>query len=252
MSNLRLDFTERVAWLTLERLPLNLIDAPTLRELDLALDEVAKNRDASILVLSGAGSEAFSGGIDLAGLDTRGLGELVKAFHAIVKKLVHLPQAIVVAVDGVALAAGMALVCVGDIVVASDRARLGFTQIRRAGFSAVGAVTLPTTCGRSAASDLVLSGGTIDANRAQAIGLVSRVFPAEEFDDSLRAVVARMAEHSPAMLRLTAQTMRERWLAGFDAALDAAERTYLAELQQQPDMVEGLKAFQENRKPVWR
>jgi enoyl-CoA hydratase/carnithine racemase len=252
MSNLRLDLTERVAWMTLERLPSNLIDAATLRELDMALDEVARNRDASILVLSGAGTEAFCGGLDLSGLDPDGFGELIKSFHAIVKKLVRLPQAIVVAVDGVALGAGMALVCIGDVVVASDRSRLGFTQIRRAGFSAVGAVTLPTICGRPVASDLVLSGGTIDAARAKAVGLVSRVFPAEEFDESLQGVVARMGEHSPAVMRLTAQAMRARWLAGFDAALDAAERVHLIELRKEPDMAEGLQAAQEGRKPVWR
>ena len=242
MSTVRLDLTERVAWLTLEKPPWNLMDAAMLRELDQALNELAGNRDASILVLSGAGIEAFTGGFDLSGLNPASLGDHVKAFHVIVKKLVKLPQAIVVA----------GLACVGDIVLASDRSRMGFPQIRYGIIPAIVAVTLPTICGRTAANDLMLTGGTIDAHRAQAVGLVSRVFPAEEFDESLRGVVARLAELSPAVLRLTARTMRSRWLPGFDAALDEVETSYLAELMKEPDMAEGLKAAQEDRKPTWR
>ena len=252
MSTVRLDLTERVAWITLERQPMNLIDAATLKELDVALDEVAKTRDASILVLSGAGIEAFSAGLDLTGLNPATLGERLKSFHNIVKKLVRLPQAIVAAIDGVALGAGLELACVSDIVVASDRSRLGFSQVRYAGLSAVGAVTLPTICGRPMASDLLLSGASIDATRAKAAGLVSRVFPAEEFDESLRLVISKLGELSPAVLRLTASTMRSRWLSGFGEALEAVERTYLSELMKEPDMAEGLKSAQEDRKPSWR
>ncbi|MBI5510209.1 MAG: enoyl-CoA hydratase/isomerase family protein [Deltaproteobacteria bacterium] len=251
-GSVRLDFTERVAWVTVERPPLNRLDAAALAALDRALDEAGQNADAAVLVMSGAGTEAFCGGLELSGRTPDEVAELTRAFHRAVKKLVRLPQAIVAAVDGVASGAGLELALVADVVVASDRSRLGLGHVRQAALGCVAAVTLPTICGRPPASDLVLSGGMIDPARAQNIGLVSRVFPAEEFDESLRALVARLADASASVLRLTAQTMRSRWLSGFDVALDAVERTYLAELTRDPDMAEGLKALAEARKPVWR
>ncbi len=227
MTSVRLDLTERVAWLTLDGPPHNLLDAPAIKELDRALEDVSKNREASVVVLSGAGDVAFCGGLAAENLAAAELAELVRVYHLMMRKLVRLPQAVVMAVDGVALGAGFELVSVGDIAVASDRSRFGLPEIRHSALPCVATVVLPTVCGRPVASDLILTGSVIDAARAKAVGLVSRVFPTDDFDESLRSVVAHLAEHEPMALRKAAETLRGRWLAGFEQGLQEVERVAL-------------------------
>jgi cyclohexa-1,5-dienecarbonyl-CoA hydratase len=246
-----LDLTERVAWITLDRPPLNILNVALLEELDAALLEVGKNRDAAVVVISGAGEAAFSAGLDVAERVPDAVARLLARFHQVARRLAHQPQATLAAIDGLALGGALELANLCDIAVASDRSRLGYPQIHLACFPTVALVTLPTTGGRPAGTDLVLSGQTVEAAAARSIGLVSRVFPIAEYDERLRALVAGLAAKSPAVLRLVALELRNRWLAGFDAALEAAEATYLRELQRLPDTVEGVNAFLEKRAPRW-
>ena len=91
----------------------------------------------------------------------------------------------------------------------------------------------------------------MDAAHARTVGLVSRVFKKVDFEQRLEELVKALAIRSPAVLRLTAQQLRNRWLAGFEAALDSIEGTYLNDLMRMPDMQEGLKAAIEDRDPDW-
>ncbi|GAG42867.1 unnamed protein product, partial [marine sediment metagenome] len=206
MSMVRLDLTERVAWITLDRPPLNVLNIEMLTELESVLTEVRQNREASVAVLSGAGEKAFSAGVDVAEHKPETLEQMLKAFHNVARKLVRLPQATVAAVDGVALGGALELVNVCDIPVASVRSRFGYPEIQLATFPPVAIVTLSTICGRTAACDLVLTGEMVSSADALRAGLVSRVFADNEYEGSLRELVAGLSAKSPAVLRLTAQT----------------------------------------------
>jgi enoyl-CoA hydratase/carnithine racemase len=111
---------------------------------------------------------------------------------------------------------------------------------------------LPTIGGRPAGSDLVLTGELIAAERALTLGIVSRVFKDEDYLKELQDLIAGLGKRSPTVLRLTAQQLRSRWLAGLDAALDSVEKVYLDDLAREPDMAEGIAAFLEKRDPEWK
>lgn len=252
MTNIKLELTERVAWLTLDRPPLNVLNIAMLQELNAALDELAGNPEAAVVVLSGAGEKAFSAGVDVGDHTPDKVRPMLESFHGALRKLARLPQATVAAVDGVALGGGMELAMMCDLVVASTRARMGFPEIQLACFPPVAIAGIATVCGRPAASDLVLSGELVGAERAREMGLASRVWPVEAFDESLRGLVAGLAEKSPAVLKLTVQTLRKQLLRGFDETLHAVEGVYLEQLAKEPDMAEGLEAFMQKRKAVWK
>ncbi|MEE8408522.1 MAG: enoyl-CoA hydratase-related protein [Myxococcota bacterium] len=252
MSLVRLDLTERVAWITLDRPPVNVLNIEMLRELGSVLDEVAKNEEASVAVIgAAAGAKAFCAGVDVADHTPDKLASMLEVFHSALKKLARLPQATVAALQGAALGGGLEVALVCDIAIASTRAKLGQPEIRLACFPPVALAALPKISGRVATADIILTGDAVDAQRAKEIGLVSRVLPAEEFDSALREVVAGLAERSPSVLRLTTSLLRRQWVDDFEEALGLAERCYLDDLAQQPDMAEGIAAFMEKRQPVW-
>jgi cyclohexa-1,5-dienecarbonyl-CoA hydratase len=252
MTAIQLDQTERVVWLTLDRPPLNVLDIAMLQELDGVLTDLAGNDEASLVVIGGAGEKAFSAGVDVADHTPEKMPEMIRAFHAALRKLARLPQATVAAIDGVALGGGLELANLCDIAVASSRSRLGYPEIQLACFPPVALVALPTIGGRPAGSDLVLTGELVAAERAMTLGLVSRVFQDEDYVNDLQDLVAGLGKRSPNVLRLTAQQLRSRWLAGFEAALNSVEKVYLSDLAREPDMAEGIAAFLEKREPEWK
>lgn len=251
MSLIQLDQTERVAWVTLDRPPVNVLNIEMLEELDVILTDLAKNREASVVVIGGAGAKAFSAGVDVADHTPEKMPHMIRSFHSALRKIVRLPQATVAAIDGVALGGALELANMCDIVVASERSRMGYPEIQLACFPPVAMVALPTVGGRPSGSDLMLTGEIISAERAKSLGLVSRVFKDEEFEGNMRDLVTGLSNKSPSVLRLTAQNLRSRWLAGFEAALESVEKVYLEDLARTPDMAEGIAAFMEKRDPKW-
>jgi cyclohexa-1,5-dienecarbonyl-CoA hydratase len=249
MSFVKLDLNEKVAWLTLERPPLNILDIPMLTELSAALDELHSNPDATVVVLSGAGERAFCAGVDVRDHTPDKVRPMIDAFHGALRRLARLPQVTVAAVDGVALGGGLELALLCDLCVTSARSRFALPEIQLACFPPVALAALQTVCGRAVASDLILTGEPVSAERAVQIGLASRLFPTERFDESLRALVAGLTDKSASVLKLTGQSLRAVLLRGFEERLAQAERTYLELLVHEPDMAEGITAFIEKRPP---
>ena len=252
MIMIQIEQTERVVWVTLNRPKLNILNIAMLRELNEALSAIAEYRDSSVVVLSAADDcKAFSAGVDIADHTPDKLAEMIEVFHGALRTLVRLPQATVAAITGSALGGGAELALACDLVVATDDAKIGFPEINLACFPPVAVATLPHLCGRAAASDLILTGEVTSARAAQRQGILSRVFEEETFTDQLRNLVAGLAKHSPQVLRLTAGLVRQRFLGEFEAALTAAEKAYLGDLSQLPDMAEGIQAFMDRRAPKW-
>lgn len=247
-THVRLDLAEGIARITLDRPPLNILDLAMSEALVAALDGAA---GAKVLVLTGAG-KAFCAGVDV--LDHMGerAAPMLAGFHAAVRKLLAFEAPVVAAVNGVALGGGCELLLACDVVFAREGAKLGQPEIRLGVFPPVAVALLPGLIGRQRALDLILSGRTLDATEAHALGLVNRVVPADRLLDDVEAYAAGLASLSPPVLRLTKRATTGASLGAAVAAIDAAERLYLDELMEMEDAHEGLVAFIEKRAPVWK
>ena len=157
---------------------------------------------------------------------------------------------IVVLVDGLAVAGGLELVLAADIVVATTRAAFGLPEVTRNLVAAAGGLyRLPRAIGQAAAMDVILTGQPIDAQRAYALGLVSRlVDPAEGM-----AEARRVADQIVAAAPLAVRASRRAVLVAYDDELDARKlsRQLLAEVLASDDAAEGVAAFAEKRPPAW-
>jgi enoyl-CoA hydratase len=164
------------------------------------------------------------------------------------------PQPIIAAVQGAAAGGGFALALASDVRIAGESARMNAAFIRL-GLSAcdVGvSYFLPRQVGASVASELLLTGDFIHADRALATGLVSRVVPDAQLDAAAREMAARMLRNSPLALRLTKDCLKMSIDAGsLEAAIAMEDRNQVLAAGSS-DFREGIAAFLEKRDPVFK
>lgn len=254
---IRLAFEDDVATITIDDPEhLNPLSRERYTALLDRLEEVEAS-EARCLVVTGAG-EAFSSGGDVEGmgesLDDRPpaseeIAEIREHEQRAIERVVEFPLPTVAKVDGAATADGAALAVACDLTLASERARIGFPHIRF-GLSLDAGVSylLPRLVGEKRALDLALTGEVVDAERAYDMGLFSRLYPTDEFDERADEVVERLAGGPPLAMGHVKRLVRDGLDAPLDAMLDS-EATVQAAMFGTEDYREGVRAFLEKRDP---
>jgi cyclohexa-1,5-dienecarbonyl-CoA hydratase len=248
---LSVDVTDGTATITLDRPPLNVLHIPMMGELNALLETLRGEGNLAAIVLR-ANGKAFCAGVDVADHTAEKVGEMIRQFHGIFRKLAATDALTIAAVHRAALGGGCELATFCDIVLASDRAKFGQPEVQVGVLPPVAACVFPSQIGIRKALELNCIGLTIDAPEAHRIGLVSQVFPADEFDERVDTYLNDMRKLSRPVVRLakraTAMVVREQILAH----LDRVEKLYLDELMKLSDAHEGIAAFLEKREPDWK
>jgi len=248
---LQVNVADGIAVVTLSRPPLNILNLAMMAEFNAALEEVLADSNLGALLIR-ANGKAFSAGVDVADHTADRVGEMIRLFHGLFRKLAATDALSISAVQGAALGGGCELACFCDIVLASDRAKFGQPEVQVGVFPPVAACTLPPQIGIRKALELTALGGTIDAAEAHRIGLVSHVYPATEFDSRVEAYLSEVRKLSRPVVRMakraTVMAAREQMLMH----LERTETLYLEKLMKLSDAREGLAAFLEKRPPAWK
>jgi len=260
---LLVDVTPPIARITINRpAKRNALDAETVVRLADAWAAVVADPAIRVVLLTGAGEQAFCAGADLTSLiplltrahpaadewDERLLAE-PKLMNAALLRGTDMPVPVIAAVRGFALAGGTELVLASDLRVVSDDARLGLTEVRRGLMPAAGGtVRLPRQIPRARAAELLLLGDHLDAADAFDLGLVNRVVPSDQVLAVATDLAERMAANGPLALRTIKQTMlRADGLPLLDAF--AVEDDGARVVMRSDDAKEGARAFAEKRPP---
>lgn len=249
-----LDVEGRVATLTVDRPPLNILDLVTLDELGAALVELSTRRDLQLVILRGGGMRAFCAGVSIKDHTPDKIGAMLGGFHDGLRRLFALECLTVAAVDGHCLGGGMELAATCDMVVATERSTFGQPEIELGCFPPVAAALYPRLLGPGLTFDLLMTGRTIPCAEAESLGFVTRRLKDETLEQGLRRLKSEITSKSTVALRLTKKAIR----AGsprpelFERALVETERLYMEELATCADLDEGVRAFLEKRPPQWR
>ncbi|HET7876817.1 MAG TPA: enoyl-CoA hydratase-related protein [Methylomirabilota bacterium] len=248
---LRVEDQGPVTRIALARPPLNILTIDMMEELNTAIESAAARPALKALVLAGEG-KAFSAGVAIEDHQGDRVKPMLESFHRIFHQLWELECVTVAAVQGAALGGGAELATFCDVVVAADTATLGQPEIKVGVFPPIAALHYPLRVGLHRALRLLLSGEVLGAVEAERIGLVDRVVPAGELADAVEQEVARFTAQSAVVLRLAKRAVKDAWGAGFAEGLALLEEMYHRELMITEDAEEGLRAFMEKRKPVWK
>jgi len=251
-ENILLEKKDVVAKITINRPPLNILNIETLRELNAALKDIKNDDSVSFVILKGAGERAFSAGVDIKDHMPEKVEELLEAFHEVFFSLEDLDRPTIAVVDGYALGGGCEVAAACDMVIASERSEFGQPEINAGVLPPPATVLFPKLIGRRKTFELILTGDSVDAKEAERIGLVNRVVPADKLDKTVAELVGKLRQKSPVVLRLTRRAIYRSFDLDFRRALTSVTDVYLGSLMNTEDAVEGLRAFLEKRKPVWK
>jgi cyclohexa-1,5-dienecarbonyl-CoA hydratase len=240
-----------VARISLNLPPLNIIDIPMLGEIQSAIKYVQSEKEAKVLVFDHQG-KAFSAGVSIRDHTPDNVSEMIEKFHGVFRLLHSFALPTVALVDGMALGGGCELAIACDMVIASDHATFGQPEIKVGVFPPVAAVVFPRLVGRNRALELLLTGDVIGAAEAKALGLINKVFSTEEFRQKANEFIDKLTSMSAPVLKLTKQAVDRALDTDLREGLDFAEELYLNELMKIEDAREGLNAYLEKRKPLWK
>ena len=251
-QHIRFRLEDRVGRITFARPPLNVFNIEMMREINSALGECARRELVAIVFDADKDCRSFSAGVAVEEHVQVTIFQMLDSFHAIFRLLEQLAKPAIALVDGAALGGGCELVAACDIVIASDRSRFGQPEIKLGVFPPVAAVILPLVIGEKRARELILTGEIIDAAEAGRLGLCNHVVPGTQLEPKLLEVVSKLRELSGTSLGFARQAIDLGRGRSIEAALNEQENIYLHELMKTEDANEGVKAFMEKRKPVWR
>lgn len=253
-QNIRYDVDGPMALITIDRADKhNAISLATLDELQHAVRRAGADEAVRVVTITGAGDRAFASGSDLSEVLHR---DLPKALEPIVQglaeQLERLPKPTIAAINGICMGGGLEVALGCDLRIATPNARFA-TPEGKLGIIPGGGATarLPRIVGRGWGMEMLLMGEPIDAERALAIGLVTRLVPADQLIPEAR----RMAEHLARFAPFVPRTMKAMVHFGMEASLAGAlmlEKYAQGALVQTEDKAEGISAFLEKREPQFK
>ena len=251
MDLVRVSEENGVFTLTIDRpKALNALDASVIEALEAATSAIAKNDNARVVILTGAGEKAFVAGADIKAMAEMTCAE-ARVFsekgHRVFAAIEALPVPVIAAVNGFALGGGLELALTADLIHASDNAKFGQPEVNLGlipGFG--GCVRLARRIGLQGATDLILSGDTIDAATARAIGLVVSVHIQADLMGEVNKVAQKIASRGPLAIRAAKRLLR-RTLEVDQQTAQSLEQQEFAALFSSRDQREGCKAFMDKR-----
>lgn len=237
----------------------NAINGRMWRELVEVFDSVADDRDARVLVITGAG-DGFCSGADLTDAENAedlaagGVGGGLRSMRVVGRaalRLHELPLPTIAAVNGVAAGAGLNLALGCDLVVASERARFSEIFSKRAlSVDFGGSWLLPRLVGLHRAKELVFLADIIDAAEADRIGLVNRVVPHDDLDRVTRELAERLAALPPVQLAISKRLLNQSLSVSMADALEFEDVAQVLNFRS-ADTAEAVAAFVEKRPPTF-
>jgi enoyl-CoA hydratase len=240
--------------LTLNRAEqLNALNSQMVGELEDAVARARADEGVRGVVVTGAGEKAFAAGADIAefaGMDARAGHALARRGQALMTAIETMPKPVVAAVNGFALGGGCELALACHLRVASQRAQLGLPEVGLGLIPGYGGTQrLPRLVGRGVATEMILTGERVTAERAQAIGLVNRVVE-EDVVGAARALVSAVLSKGPVAVALALAAVRASDLP-LAAGLEH-EASLFAQCFATEDYAEGVSAFLGRRQPEFK
>lgn len=254
---IKVKIEERVALVTIDRPPVNALSWKTMQELSETLDELGKDSQVKVIVLTGEGKNmTFIAGADLKEMaqinSPEQAEDLAKKGQEVLNQLERMKKPVIAAINSVCVGGGNELAMACHIRIASDRARFGQPEINLGiipGFG--GTQRLTRIVGPSKASELILTGDMITAQEALRIGLVDRVVPDGELLRQALGLAKKIASKGAVAIAYVLEAIGSGLSVSLEEGLKNEARLF-GKVAETEDMREGVRAFLEKRQPSFK
>jgi enoyl-CoA hydratase len=248
--------SEGVATITLNRPEaLNAFSKDVVEEILRALEDVKSDENVRVVVLTGAGEKAFSAGADIksmVGMTSLKARELSLMGERLCLALENFEKPVIAAINGYALGGGLEVAMACDFRIASENARMGQTEVNIGLIPGWGGTQrLTRLVGMTKSKELVFTGRMVDARTAEQLGIVNMVTPADKLKETARQFALELASKPPVALKVAKTLINKGANISLDSAL-ALEREGFGVVASSEDFKEGVSAFTEKRKPVFK
>jgi enoyl-CoA hydratase/carnithine racemase len=248
--------TPHIAKVTLNRpQQANALSLTLLEELQAVLSQLQEDTDIRAVLLIGAGEKAFCAGADLkerAGMNEEQVRHAVSLIRSTINGVESLPFPVIAAINGVALGGGTELSLACDIRVAAETATLGLTETSLAIIPGAGGTQrLPRLIGLGRAKELIYTARRISASEAKEYGLVEYVVPFSKLEQTALSICERIAANGPIAVRQAKAAISRGVETDLQTGLEIEKQAYEGVIHTK-DRLEGLQAFKEKRKPVYK
>ncbi len=243
--------------IVLNRPKANAIDAPLSREMGRLFAELRDDPDLRVGILTGAGEKFFSAGWDLnavaEGEDY--LEDFGEGGFGGFPEMTDLLKPVICAVNGLAVGAGFEMLLRADLVIAAEHAQFMLPEVRIGMAPDVGTFMLPKLLPRQKALEILMTGRRFGARELASFGLINQVVPADQLQESARALADDLCRAAPLSLAAVKEAVHLTEKLSFEesyAALRSRSWPAFMKMLASSDAQEGARAFVEKRAPIWQ
>jgi len=251
LKYLKVDHTDGVARITLARPKHNVLNIEMMNELNGQLEILLSEQALKCVVLLGEGP-SWCAGVEVADHQPEMVDEMIATFNRIFELIHQFEVPLIAAVQGACLGGGMELAIACDMVIASEKAVFGQPEIKLGFFPPYAAIRLPQLIGPAKAIEVCTTGKRYSAAEAVSMGFVTKAVDPDQFSETVEKLIAEIQYNSPLIIRLNKRAVKQHLGLTFDKALSGVSDLFLNTLMKTEDTLEGIRSFEEKRRPSWK
>ncbi|MEJ2473573.1 MAG: enoyl-CoA hydratase/isomerase family protein [Desulfobacterales bacterium] len=250
-KHLAVEKTDGVARITLARPKHNVLDIEMMTELNAELDLLSIDTELKCAVILGEGP-SWCAGVEVADHKPEMVSEMIAVFNGIFERIDKIEVPVIAGVHGACLGGGMEVAIACDVIVAAKSASFGQPEIKLGFFPPYAAIRLPQLIGPAKAIEVCTTGRRYSAEEARQMGFVGYVVDDDNLTGTLDRLIGDIRAASPLIIRLNKRAVKKHLGLNFQEALDGVSDLFLNELMKTEDTLEGIRSFEEKRRPQWK
>ena len=250
LKYLQVDNTGGVARITLARPKHNVLNIDMMNELNEQLEMLLADQALKCVVLFAEGP-SWCAGVEVADHKPDMVDKMIATFNRIFELTQQFEVPLIAAVQGACLGGGMELAIACDTVIASEKAVFGQPEIKLGFFPPFAAIRLPQLVGPAKAIEVCTTGQRYSAAEAVGMGFVTKTVNPDLLAETVDKLIAEIQYNSPLIIRLNKRAVQRHLGLDFSTALAGVSDLFLNTLMKTGDTQEGIRSFEEKRRPVW-